>query len=78
MDTLKLKAKIIEKGLNQDKVAKKMGITLQTFNAKLNGRSPWTLENILKLKEILNLQNIEEFFLDNMSQISNDKIKEEK
>lgn len=62
MDKLKLKAKIIENGLNQNKVAKKMGISLQTFNAKLNGRAPWTLDNILKLRDILKIKKIEDFF----------------
>lgn len=62
MNKLKLKAKIIENGLTQNKVAKKMGITLQTFNAKLNGRAPWTLDNILKLRDILKIKNIEDFF----------------
>lgn len=78
MNTLKLRAKIVEKGLTQDKIAKKMGISLQSFNAKLNGRSSWTLENILKLKEILNLTSIEEIFSISSSQISNETIKEEK
>ena len=39
MNTLKLKAAIAESGMNQEQIAKMLGVSLCTFNYKLNGVS---------------------------------------
>ena len=46
----------------QDKLAKEMDITVQTLNAKLNGRSDFTLKELLKLKDILGGEVLKDFF----------------
>lgn len=39
----KLKGKMREKNISQEKLADHLGITVQALNAKLNGRSTFTL-----------------------------------
>lgn len=59
----KLKGKMRELGYTQKKLATELKITAQTLNAKLNGRSDFTLKEILKLKNILGLEVLNDFFL---------------
>ncbi len=68
MNVNKLRGIIAEKRLTQTQISKGMDISLQTLNAKLNNRSPWTLEDCRKLIRILDLENPAEiFFGDNIS-----------
>lgn len=60
-NTAKLKAKIIEKGLLQEAVAMRLGMTSSTFNYKLNNKTEFKASEIKKLYEIL-LLTIEETF----------------
>ena len=63
----KLKGKMKEKHMSQDKMAKSLGITVQSINAKLNGRSKFTLEEVVKITEILSLKDpVDIFFTPNV------------
>lgn len=68
-NTLKLKAAITESGLNQEQIAKMLGVSLCTFNYKLNGVSEFKASEIKKLAELLKLENetmMLIFFADNV------------
>lgn len=58
----KLKGKMTENRISQDKMAKGLGITVQSLNAKLNGRSQFTLEEVVKITEILSLKDPVDIF----------------
>ena len=55
INTLKLKAAIAESGMNQEQIAKMLGVSLCTFNYKLNGVSEFKVSEIKKLAELLDL-----------------------
>lgn len=52
-----LKGKIKEKGMNQAKVAQKIGMSLSRFNAKLNhtNNAEFTLGEVYAIKNVLGL-----------------------
>lgn len=51
----KLKGKIVESGLNQTWIAEQLGMTLATFNYKVNNKTEFKASEIKKLAEILHL-----------------------
>lgn len=53
----KLKGKMAEAHVSQDKLSKQLGITVQSLNAKINGRSQFTLEEVVKITDYLNLED---------------------
>mgnify|MGYP001623102276 CR=1 FL=1 len=53
----KLKGKMAEAHVSQDKLSKQLGITVQALNAKINGRSPFTLEEVIKITDYLDLED---------------------
>lgn len=59
VNTLKLKAKIVEKGLAQEHVAMQLRMTNATLNYKLNNKTEFKASEIKKLSEILHLTNDE-------------------
>ena len=59
----RLRGKMCELGYTQKKLATELKMTVQTLNAKLNGRSDFTLKELLKLKNILALEILDDFFL---------------
>lgn len=68
-NTLKLKAAIAESGLNQEQIAEMLGVSLCTFNYKLNGTSEFKASEIKKLAELLKMENetmVKIFFADNV------------
>jgi len=73
MDLQKLKGRIVEKNLTQTKLAEKMGISIQSLNAKLNGRSPFNLQDVIILSKELKIEDKANFFLSFQSQICNEK-----
>lgn len=74
MDNLKLKGRIVEKGLSQTFLAEKMGLSIQSLNGKLNGRFCFTIPEAMILIEILNLENPAEiFFNQNISNTQQNK-----
>ena len=60
IDTRKVKARMVMLGLTQPIVAKKMGINVATFNAKLNNGRRIYIDEYLKLCDILELHTAEE------------------
>lgn len=58
-NSAKLKGKMIESGLNQTWVAEQLGMTVATFNYKVNNKTEFKASEIKKLSEILHLTNDE-------------------
>ena len=67
----KLKGKMTEVHISQAKLSEHLGITVQSLNAKLNGRNQFTLEEVVKITEFLNLKDPVDIFLTQVSQICN-------
>ena len=58
----KLKGKMTEGHLSQRIMAQKLGITVQALNAKLNGRSQFTLGEVVKITAMLSLKDPVDIF----------------
>ncbi len=58
-DTAKLRGKIIEKGLNQTMLAKKVGIDRSTLNRKLKDGGTFTIEEANKIAIALGISGSE-------------------
>lgn len=54
-NTAKLKAKIVEKGMVQEEIAQALGMTIATFNYKVNNKREFKASEIKKLSEHLSL-----------------------
>lgn len=65
MNANKLKAKIVENGLNISKTAELIGVSKSSLYRKLNGNDRLTINEAVKLKNILELTDLEalEIFL---------------
>lgn len=64
VNSQKLKARMVELGTNQGKVADAMGIDRSTLNAKINDASGSriTLDEIYALCKILEIEDAREYF----------------
>lgn len=73
MNANKLKGKIVEKGLNVAKTADLININRSSFYRKLNGFDAFTVSEAVKIKEVLELTNLEalEIFLSRTCQHEN-------
>lgn len=65
MNYNKLKGIMREKKYSQNKLAKQIGITTQSLNAKLNGRSQFTIEEAINIIAVLKIIKPEEIFFNN-------------
>ena len=65
MNYNKLKGIMREKNYSQNKLAKRIGITTQSLNAKLNGRSQFTIEEAINIIIVLKIIKPEEIFFNN-------------
>ena len=66
-NTNKLKARIIEKGLNQEEIAKKLNLSIATTNYKINNKRQFTADEFVLLCRILEIENpLEYFFIENV------------
>ena len=67
MNLDKLKGKLVEKNKTYKDCAQYLGVSLTTFNKKMNNRSKWYVEEVVKLGRFLNLSKNEmmEIFLNN-------------
>lgn len=61
-DTNKLKAKIVESGLTQAKVAKMLGISCQSLSYKINNKVDFKATEINNLCGILGILNKDDYF----------------
>lgn len=52
---LKIKARLVEKGLKQSDLAKQLGISLPALNRKLNGISDFRLSELEEIAKILDI-----------------------
>lgn len=66
MQSQKLKAKLVEKSINYELGAKKLGISKNTFSKKMNNIGKFTLFEANKLADLLEMDDLEkvEIFLD--------------
>ncbi|MTP85145.1 helix-turn-helix domain-containing protein, partial [Turicibacter sanguinis] len=55
VNSAKIKGRLIELGLTQKEVSRKLGLAQPTFNQKLNNIRVFDLEEAEKLQEILNI-----------------------
>ena len=63
MDYSKLKGLMREKGMTQAMLAKEIGMTEWTLNAKLKNKSYFKTDEVLKIAEVLNiLDDIDKYF----------------
>lgn len=72
-DEVLLKQKIKDSGLKINFVAEKVGISYQAFWQKMEGKSKFTLEEIQKLCDVLNLSTEDRdliFFTQNVDETS--------
>ena len=60
----KLKGKMTEAHVSQARLSKILGITVQSLNAKLNGRTQFTLEEAVKITDFLRLKDPIDIFFD--------------
>lgn len=60
--TNKLRAKLSEMQLTQSDVADKLGISYQSFNYKLNGKTEFKASEIKKLCSILKITDKDAYF----------------
>ena len=61
----KLKGVMREKKITQNDLAKRLRISIQALNSKLNNRSSFTLEEIQEIIIYLEIKNIKEIFFGN-------------
>lgn len=65
MNFKKLKGKLKEEDYTQKEIADLLGITPQAFNAKINNRTQFTLSEVIKMINILRIDNPMEIFFTN-------------
>jgi len=79
VNTRKIKARIVELGLNQETIAKDMGINYSTLNLKLNNSRRLYIDEVGKLCKILKLgssKDLHDYFGIDFLTISNSCEKE--
>jgi transcriptional regulator with XRE-family HTH domain len=61
---LKVKAKMVEKSMNQEEMAAELNMSIATFNRKVNGLTDFTLTELKKIAEILDIggEKYQEYF----------------
>lgn len=61
----KLKGIMRENNVTQQELADKLGISVQSFNSKINGRTAFTVPEAMNIIEFLGIKNPEEIFFNN-------------
>lgn len=61
----KLKGVMKEHNITQAEMASILGISIQAFNAKINGKKKFTLDEASIMKKKLNIVNTDEIFFNN-------------
>ncbi len=65
VDTRKIKALLIENGYTQAEIAKKLGISMNSFSRKINNKTQFSLNEAFLLKKELKISNMEQVFFIN-------------
>ena len=73
MNYNKLKGIIVEKRITQTALSRKLNMSVQGFNSKLNGKGSFSVEDAEQLAIILELDNPAEIFFDKLSSKYNEK-----
>lgn len=60
INTNLLKGKIVAKGFTQQQLAEKMNISLNSLSAKINGKKAFTLPEVDKLCEVVEITDAKE------------------
>lgn len=63
MNANKIKAKIVEQGMTQGEVAKRIGISPNSLSRKLLGKRDFSLSEVMSLCAVLHLENPQDIFL---------------
>lgn len=67
----KLKAALVEKGMSQAHAAIEIGISPNSFGRKVNGRTEFTISEVVRVCKLLNIQDPTDIFLPDLSQKCN-------
>lgn len=59
-----LKAKIVEKGYTQQKLAKEVGMSGNSMNRKVAGKREFTLSEVVAICDVLEIRNPVEIFFE--------------
>lgn len=57
MDVKELRYQIARSGLTREELGKLLGVTKTTIHRRLTGKTEWTLTELQKLKEVLELSD---------------------
>lgn len=60
MNANMLKGRIVEKGYSQRALAKRINMSVNTLNEKLNGKRPFNTDEVILLCEVLGITNSSE------------------
>ena len=60
VNTNKLKARIMESGYTQRTLAKEMNMGVNSLNEKVNGKTPFNIEQAVQLCELCHIESDEE------------------
>ena len=70
---LEIRALMVKHNINQEQMAKRLGLSISTFNRKLNGNAPWLLEECKQIAIILNSTLDDLFFADSVTKLKQNK-----
>lgn len=62
VNSILLKARMVEKGYTQDELAKKIGISPQSLNYKINNIREFKVSEIYRICKILGIKNKDSYF----------------
>ncbi len=60
----KLKQRMREKNMTQKSLAFSLGLTIQTVNSKLNGRSDFSLKEVKRIMKLLEIEDPRAIFFE--------------
>lgn len=73
MNANKLKGRMAERGMTQSILAKKCGMSSNSLSRKLLKKREFTLSEVIRICDVLSIDNPTEFFFNTKSQKCNEK-----
>lgn len=58
LNTLKLKSRVIESGITVKEIAGEIGVNPATIYRKINGKSQFTADEMIKIKKMLHIDTV--------------------